>query len=122
MLHVPEAEVEPWPLVNCADCFEPVETVDCAFEPNGGRVQRPDGGKCTSRTGESEHGNLAGRLCHDRHVDRWRGAGITPEPEQCRAAGGECAGDMAPAVRSHDDARPGAMAVHAVPVRDDVGQ
>ena len=82
----------------------------------------PTEGNVLSRTGESEHGNLAGRLRHDRHVDRGVASESPQSPSRVARPAASCAGDMAPVVRRHDDARPRAMAVHAVPPADDVGQ
>src|SRR5579872_5167119 len=51
-----------------------------------------------------------------------RAAGIAPEPEERRVTSGDLARDLSPSVRRHDDARPGAVAFHALSFRHDVGE
>ena len=44
MLHVPKAEIEPWPRIRQADCDLAIKTVNGALETDGRRVHRADRG------------------------------------------------------------------------------
>ena len=58
MLHIPEPEIEPGPRVGQANRLDAEEIAECTFQPDGGRVQRPNGRIVSARTFDRDHRDL----------------------------------------------------------------
>ena len=95
MLHGPEAEIEPWPRIRQADSDVAIKTVNGAFETDGRRMQRADGGIASIRTGETCHRDIAVGVSHDRHVYRRQHRPVGPQSEKRGMARGDFAREPA---------------------------
>ena len=120
MPRIPESEIEPGPGVYRAGRLEAVEAANGALESDGGRMQRADRRKFSSRTGEADHSDLSGRVLQHRQVHRGSWGLVGPQAEQRRAAGRDLARHLAPGIRRNRNARPWTMGRYALALRDDV--
>ncbi len=120
MPHVPEAEIEPGPRIRRPDGDVTIKTLNSAFETDGRRVQRADGGKASIRAGEACHRDAPVGVVHDRHVNHGKRRPVGPQPEKRGLARGDFARHLAPGVRRHAETRPGPMVLGALALPDDI--
>src|ERR1700719_5174301 len=119
MLHIPEAEIEPRPIIRRADRLQPIEAFDGTLEPDGWRMQRAHRRKISIGAFDTDDMNAVPGLVHHRHM---HGAAVAPQAEQGGMAGRKLARHRAPGFRRDDRARRWPVAVDAASLSDDVGE
>ena len=106
MPHVPEAEIEPRPRVECINRIKTEQITDRAFEPNCRWMTRRNARILSGFTSIADDSDIAGCLVQQCHVDLRL---IAPEAEQRAVANCELIDRLPPTIFGHDSAGPWPM-------------